>query len=399
MHPPAQILESIAARFGTPCYVYTLSILEDRCQQLLAALPAAHVRFAVKANSTGEILRRVFAHGMGADVVSGGELARAQRAGVDASRIVFSGVGKQDWEIEAGLKASVSFNAESTEEIGRIHAWAEKLNTKAKLLLRVNPNIPAKTDPYISTGLYATKFGIAERDLETAVRLARSLPRLSLMGLSCHLGSQITDLSVFEQGAKRLSELAAPLRQGHPEFRQLNLGGGLAVRYNQETPPSIESYGKVLLSAAASVGMELIVEPGRWLVAECGGLLTRAITVKSTPEKTFVVVDAAMNDLLRPSLYKAHHPATPVTPREGAPVKVDIVGPVCETGDFLALDRTLPPILPSDLVWIGTCGAYGSTMASQYNSRARAAEVLLENETPRLIRKRESLDALWSQEV
>ncbi len=400
MFSPA-LLTRIADTFGTPCFVYSADKLDAQCSALKQAFAGSSTQacFAVKANSTGAILRRIFQHGFGADVVSGGELERALRAGAKGNQIVFSGVGKQDWEIALGLKHGVYFNTESLGEIARIGAAAKDSATPAKVLLRVNPNIPVDTNPYIATGLYATKFGIAENQITEAAQLARSLPGLSLVGLSCHLGSQLTDISVFRSAAERMVSLGTALKEGRTEFTRLDLGGGLAVRYDDETPPSVAEYAAAVLGPVQKAGFTLVLEPGRWLVAEAGQLLTRTIAVKATPEKTFVVVDAAMNDLIRPSLYEAYHPISPVIARTGPTRKVDIVGPVCETGDFLGLDRELSPIESGDLLIVGVCGAYGSTMASTYNSRPRAAEVMVSSGEPELIRKRESISDLWAQEI
>ncbi len=394
------LLESIARQFGTPCYVYDDGKLEAQCRAMRSALPEARLCFAVKACSSGAILQRIFSHGFGADVVSGGELVRAVRAGVQRGQVVFSGVGKRNEEIEQGLQECVTFNVESLDELGRIHQLALAHRQKAEVFFRVNPNIAVDTNPYIATGLYSTKFGIAEAQLETAVRLARSLPSIALTGLSCHLGSQIASTEVFEKGALRLAELAHPLKQGHPEFQHLDLGGGLGVAYepNQASPPSIESYAAAVRAGAAA-GLKLTLEPGRWLVAEAGSLLTRVITLKSTPQKHFAVVDAGMNDLIRPALYKAFHPVRSVNPSGLSLQTYDIVGPVCETGDFLALARVLPALRVGDLLQVGICGAYAATMASNYNSRPRAPEVLIENGSARLIRRRETLESLFADEI
>jgi diaminopimelate decarboxylase len=396
---PDSLLTALAKQFGTPLYVYSADKIDTQCQAMRHILPDATLCFAVKANSTSALLRRIFSHGFGADVVSGGELQRALRAGADPTQIVFSGVGKQADEIRAGLECGAVFNVESVDELGRIHALAHSANTKAQVLLRLNPNIDAHTNPYIATGLYATKFGIAESLMLEAVRVARSLNALSLVGISCHLGSQITDLKVFEEGASRMAKLAGGLRAGHPEFTRLNLGGGLAVKYQNEKPPPLGHYAQAVQAAARSAGLSLTLEPGRWLVAEAGGLLTRVITVKTTPEKNFAVVDAAMNDLIRPALYDAYHPIKALEAREGKGQTYDVVGPICETGDFLGLNRTLSPLQSGDLMWIGACGAYGSTMASNYNSRGRAAEVLVENGQPSLVRRRETLDEICTTEL
>jgi diaminopimelate decarboxylase len=393
-----EMLPSCAEEFSTPCYVYSAEKIDAQCRSLKEAFhgTATDFCFAVKANNVGAILTRIFHQGFGADVVSGGELSRAIECGANPSKILFSGVGKQDWEIELGVKHQICFNVESPSELGRIHLIAESLRAKARILLRVNPGLPADTHPYIATGLYSSKFGIAENKLEEAIRLARSLPNLRLTGLACHLGSQITDVSIFENASRRLVNLVTQARQGHPEMDSVDLGGGLAVRYTKENPPSPEIYAQAILKPLAGSGLKLFLEPGRWIVAESGGLLCQVITVKTSPEKTFVVVDGGMNDLLRPSLYEAVHPIEPVSPRAGSLQKVDIVGPICETGDFLGLDRTLPPLEAGDLIWVGVAGAYGSSMSSNYNSRPRAAEVLLENGHRKQIRRRQTLEELKS---
>lgn len=396
---PTKAWEAIAEEFGTPCYVYDGSKIDEQCKALKALLNA-EICYAIKACATKGILQKMILHGFGADVVSGGELSRAVSAGVKAKQIVFSGVGKQDWEIELALEKNIgAFNVESADELKRIQAIAAQRGKNAPVFLRVNPNISAKTNPYIATGLYSTKFGIAESQLEDVVKLARSLPNLILEGIGCHLGSQISEITVFEQAAARMVNLATALKSGHPEFTKLDMGGGLAVRYSQEAPPSVAEYARVMNRAAQAAGLNLVLEPGRFLVAEAGSLLTRVITVKTTPEKRFAVVDAAMNDLIRPSLYKAFHPIEPVHPRPGSSLDYDVVGPVCETGDFLALDRNLPPLEARDLLRIGICGAYAASMASNYNSRLRAPEVLWESGKAKLLRRRETQADLVFPEI
>lgn len=394
-------LTSIAGKHGTPCYIYSTRKLDHQCSSLKQAFADSGTRlcYAVKANSTHAILKRIFGFGFGADVVSGGELHRALDAGAAPSEIVFSGVGKQDWELELGLAKRIgAFIAESAEELTRLDALARKKKRKPSVLLRVNPNIESHTLPYISTGLYANKFGIAESEIDDVVRAGRALSGIQLVGLSCHLGSQITHLDVFEAAAQRMADLAIRLKDGHAEWTRLDLGGGLAVRYENESVPPLSAYAKAVLAGARRAGLELTLEPGRFVVAEAGGLLTRVITVKTTPEKTFAVVDAAMNDLIRPSLYRAYHPVVAV--RSGlSEVVYDIVGPVCETGDFLALNRKLPRLTAGDLLLVGICGAYGSVMSSNYNSRPRAPEVWIEKNSAQLIRRREKLRALSSDEI
>jgi len=387
---PAKTLEAIADEYGTPCYVYDGAKIDEQCTALKTSI-SGDICYAVKACSTKAILQKMIRHGFGADVVSGGELSRALSAGVPANQIVFSGVGKQDWEIDLALEKVIgAFNVESPDELNRIQQMAAQKGRRASVFIRVNPNISAKTNPYIATGLYSTKFGIAESALDEVARLARSLPLLILEGIGCHLGSQIAEISVFEQAAARMVGLATTLKAGHPEFTKLDMGGGLAVRYSQETPPSVAEYARVMNRAAQAAGLRLVLEPGRFLVAEAGCLLTRVITIKTTPEKRFAVVDAAMNDLIRPSLYKAFHPIDPVIPRTGSSLDYDVVGPVCEKGAFLALDRNLPPIESRDLLRVVLCGAYAASMASNYNSRPRAAEVLWDGGKARLIRRRET---------
>ena len=389
----------LAERYGTPLYVYSLTQIESQAAALFQAFGGqVHPHYAVKANSNAAILDTVFKAGMGADVVSGGELLRVLHAGGAARQTVFSGVGKQDWELELGLARSIeAFHAEGADELGRLDTLARRLGKTAHVRLRVNPNIDAQTLPYIATGLHQTKFGIAESDLEAAVRLARSLSGLKLTGLSCHLGSQIQDAGVFRQAAEALVRWGQRLREGHPEFDSLDVGGGLGVRYQTETPPTVAAYAAAL-APVAQAGFRLLIEPGRWIVAEAGTLLTRVITVKSTPAKNFIVVDAAMNDLLRPALYEAFHPIAPVQPHEGIHTIADVVGPVCETGDFLGLDRRLPPVQAGDLLAIGVAGAYGASMASNYNSRPLPAEVAVRGSQSVCIRERQTIEEIFARE-
>lgn len=395
-------LTRIAEEYGTPCFVYSGTTIDEQCRSMRDAFHEhpTLLCYAVKANTTRAILTRIFSHGFGADVVSGGELERALRAGAVPAKIVFSGVGKLDWEIELAVEKEIgAFNVESIDELFRIETIAARMEKMPAVLLRVNPNIPVETNPYIATGLYSTKFGIAEADLPTALQALSKCPLLKLRGLSCHLGSQIADLETFRHAVERMTKLCATLQAQHPTIDRVNLGGGLAVRYQREKPPSVREYAQVLMESAKKSGLNLVLEPGRWLVAESGGLLTRVTTVKSTPQKNFAVVDAGMNDLIRPSLYEAYHPVMVVAPRAGDGRTYDIVGPVCETGDFLALERILPPLQAGDLILVGLCGAYGSVMSSHYNSRPRIAEIWVERSQSRVIRRREPLENLWSLEI
>jgi diaminopimelate decarboxylase len=396
------LLHQCATDFGTPCYIYLEEKILSQCHSLKNAFGSSRsvdFCFAVKANSTSKILSTIFECGFGADVVSGGELDLAVRCGANPSKTVFSGVGKQDWEIELGIKNRVRFNVESPWELERIESLAKRQKTTVEVLLRVNPGLPIDTHPYVATGLYSSKFGIPETDLDESVRLARSLSSLKLVGLGCHLGSQLSDLELFGNATRRLRTLASGLQEGHPEFDRLDLGGGLAAKYSIETPPTSSEYAKTLLTALSGSSFKLVLEPGRWLVAESGALLTRVLGVKTTPEKRFVVVDAGMNDLIRPCLYEAYHPIEAVSPRDGAAQTCDIVGPLCETGDFLGLSRILPPVKTGDLLWVGVAGAYGSSMASNYNFRPRAAEILAQNRSLTLIRRRETLGELSARDL
>ncbi len=395
-------LTRLAREYGTPCFVYSATAIDHQCRAMRDAFHdhPTLLCYAVKANTTRTLLTRIFSHGFGADVVSGGELERALRAGAVPAKIVFSGVGKLDWEIESALEKEIgAFNVESIDELRRIETLAARMGKTPSILFRVNPNIPVETNPYIATGLYSTKFGIAETDLAAAVQEISNCPSLRLVGLSCHLGSQITDIETFRHAVGRMTQLCRDLKPKHPHIDRVNLGGGLAVRYHREKPPSVTEYASVLMGAAREAGLNLVLEPGRWLVAESGGLLTRVTTVKSTPQKSFAVVDAGMNDLIRPSLYQAFHPVFPVAARSGTPLTYDIVGPVCETGDFLALERTLPPLRAGDLLLVGVCGAYGSVMSSHYNSRPRLAEIWVERSQSRVIRLREPIENLWALET
>lgn len=394
-------LARIAAEVGTPCFVYSRASLTSAARALTGAF-AAHPTlacYAVKANGNLSVLKELFSQGLGADVVSAGEMERALAAGVRADRIVFSGVGKTDEEISRALEnAILALNVESLEEIQRIGIIARRLKRTAPICLRVNPNIDAKTNPYIATGLYTTKFGIAESDLPEALSLVKKLGEVRLLGLACHIGSQITELGPFTEAARRMSELSVKVRsQGFP-LESLDLGGGLGIRYDDETPPSISDYAKTLLTAVAPTGLKLILEPGRWLVGNAGLLVTRVIGTKRTPEKRFLIVDAAMNDLARPALYDAFHRIVPFREKAWSADQGDIVGPICESGDFLAKDRKLPDATAGDLLIVQSCGAYGSSMSSRYNCRPLSPEVLVDGAQFRIVRPRETTASQWESE-
>lgn len=397
-------LPELAAQVGTPAYVYSEATLTRHCRRFLDAFKSYPTLacFAVKALSNLSVLNRIAQEGFGADLVSRGELERALLAGVKPEKIVFSGVGKTDDEIQRALDVGIlMFNVESGYELDRIGELAQRKKTTARVALRVNPNIDAKTNEKISTGLYTTKFGLPEDELPALLGRIKRQGSLKLAGIGCHIGSQITELSPLGDAARRMAEIAqGVMAQGH-KLEFLDMGGGLGIRYKDEQPPSLEDYAQTVIEAIAPTGLKLIVEPGRVLVGNVGVLLTRVIGVKKTPARHFVVVDAAMNDLIRPTLYDSYHDILPVkTPARGeAEVLCDFVGPVCETGDFLGKGRTLPLPKEGDLVMIRGCGAYASSMASQYNSRPRAPEVMVSGSTSRVIRPRETLESLWSGEL
>ncbi len=395
-------LSSLAERFDTPLFVYSGQFLENRCQEIIKAFSGypTQVCYALKANSNLSILKTIFRSGIGADVVSGGEFKKALLAKCPSNQIVFSGVGKRVSEIEAALETGVlSFNAESVEEIQAIASVARKLKKKVPLSLRINPNISVKTNPYIATGLYETKFGFPESQIGEALEVLKETSELELVGLSCHLGSQIQQLTPYAEATRRLRKIASDLKHNGWTIRYLDLGGGFGVNYQGASAHSLQDYAKAIQRELTNSSYLLVVEPGRSIVAESGILLTRILYQKKNARKSFVIVDASMTELIRPALYDAYHPIEPCVKRKGSLKKVDVVGPVCETSDFLGLGRKLPPIKTGDLLWIGYCGAYASAMSSQYNVRPRAAEVLVTGKKATLIRRREKLEDLWEDEL
>jgi diaminopimelate decarboxylase len=395
-------LATLAKEVGTPAYVYARATLKRHCREFRRAF-AGHPTlpcFAVKANSNLSVLRDIFAEGFGADLVSVGELERALAAGARPGEIVFSGVGKRADEVERALRVGIlSFNVESPAELDLIATLAGSAGVTAPVALRLNPDIDAKTNEKIATGLYTTKFGLPEAELPAlAARIAQD-KRLALVGLACHIGSQILDLSPLARAATRLWEQAQALRAAGHKLTFVNMGGGLGIRYRDETPPALADYAKALLGAVAPTGLRLLLEPGRVVAGNAGILLSRVLLVKRTPARTFVILDAAMNDLIRPSLYEAWHAIEPEsTGGEGAEAVCDFVGPVCETGDYLGKERRVRTPKAGDLFMIRGCGAYGASMASQYNSRPRSPEVLVDGARWQIVRPRESLDDLLGPE-
>ncbi|HYO79786.1 MAG TPA: diaminopimelate decarboxylase [Bryobacteraceae bacterium] len=392
-------LRAIALEAGTPCYVYSASGILQRYQAYCRALQSVPHRicYAVKANSNLSVLRLLADHGAGFDIVSGGELFRVLQAGGAPESIVFSGVGKTAAEIEYALKSGIhTFNCESPAELETISAIAAGLGTVARIALRVNPDVDAATHPYISTGMSEHKFGIDISEVEGVYRMAATLPGLVPEGVSCHIGSQILDADPLLEAVDKMLSLVDRLRESGIPIRHLDLGGGLGVRYKpHEQPPPISEVAGAVASRVAGRGLQLMLEPGRSIVAEAGVLLTRVLYRKRTSRKEFMVVDAAMNDLIRPALYKSWHDVVPVERNDHRSlVTADVVGPICETGDFLARDREMPEAQAGDLLSIATAGAYGFTQASNYNSRPRASEVLVEGSSWRFARQRESYEDL-----
>lgn len=400
LHIEGLSLEALARRFGTPCYVYSRAALTHAYAAWKDALAGrrATICYAVKANSNLAILG-VFARlGSGFDIVSGGELARVLAAGGQASRTVFSGVGKSAAEMRLGLEAGVRcFNVESAGELERLDKVAGELGRQAPIALRVNPDVDPKTHPYISTGLKKNKFGVPFEDARALYARARALPNLQIRGIACHIGSQLLDPAPIAEATAKLLDLVDCLAADGIELSHLDLGGGMGIRYRDENPPGVAAYLAPMLARLDGRHEELCFEPGRSLVGNAGVLVTRIEYLKYGPEKNFAVVDAAMNDLARPALYDAFHDIRPVAPREAASHVYDVVGPVCESSDFLGHDRELA-VQAGDLLAILSAGAYGMTMSSNYNSRPRAAEVMVDGAHASEIRRRETVEELFALE-
>ncbi|WP_349616459.1 diaminopimelate decarboxylase [Azotobacter salinestris] len=393
-------LSAIAARFGTPTYVYSRAHLEERYRayaDALAGMPHL-VCFAVKANSNLAVLNLLARLGAGFDIVSRGELERVLAAGGDPARVVFSGVGKTREDMRRALEVGVHcFNVESEVELERLQEVAAELGVKAPVSLRVNPDVDAQTHPYISTGLKENKFGIDIEQAEEVYARAAELPNLEVLGVDCHIGSQLTTLSPFLDALDRLLLLIDRLAARGIVIRHLDLGGGLGVRYRDEQPPAPGDYIAAVRERLAGRALALVFEPGRSIVANAGVLLTRVEYLKHTEHKDFAVIDAAMNDLIRPALYQAWMDVVPVTPHGGEVCSYDLVGPICETGDFLAKDREMA-LVEGDLLAVRSAGAYGFVMSSNYNTRGRAAEVLVDGEQMHLVRRRETIEELYAGE-
>ena len=391
----------LAAQYSTPLYVYDQAALTAAFAAYTQAFSGCQplVCYAVKANGNLSVIRHFAQLGSGFDTVSAGEIARVLAAGGEAGKIIFSGVGKTEAEMEYALNAGIKcFNVESLPELERLNSVAARLGKIAPISFRINPDVDAKTHPYISTGLKANKFGIAMRDAEQAYQRAASLPHIQIIGVDCHIGSQLTDLSPLIAACERLIALIDKLSAQGIALQHLDLGGGVGIVYKDEHTPDLHAYAQAVEPLLKARGLSLVLEPGRSLVGNAGVLLTRVEYVKHGEEKNFVVVDAAMNDLMRPALYQAYHAVENVSRPDAPKITADIVGPICETGDFIGKERQIGAA-QGDILAIRSAGAYASSMASNYNARCRAAEVMIDEQgNSRLVRRRETMDDLLAAE-
>lgn len=394
-------IADIESNFSTPCYVYSKQSLKSAYSNFeLGFKNTDHlVCYAVKANPSLAILKLFADLGAGFDIVSGGELARVLAAGGDPAKVVFSGVGKTADEMQAALQAGIfCFNVESAAELERLNQVAQRLGKVAPVSLRVNPNVDAKTHPYISTGLKNNKFGVAYEDAFSLYQRAQALANIEVHGVDCHIGSQLTELSPFLDALDRVLALVDQLETAGIHIRHIDVGGGIGIRYADETPPDFSAYADAILQKLQGRNVKLVFEPGRALVGNAGVLLTKVEYIKHTEAKNFAIVDAAMNDLMRPALYNAYHDIVSVEPKAGDTKIYEIVGPVCESGDFLGHDRALV-LAEGDLLAIMSAGAYGMSMSSNYNTRPRAAEVMVDGDQCHLIRRRETVAELFALET
>ena len=390
----------IAAQYGTPCYIYSRATLERHYrayQQAMGDFPHL-ICFAVKANSNLAVLNVLAKLGSGFDIVSGGELARVMAAGGDPAKVIFSGLGKTAAEIEQALKLGIHcFNVESEAELDRINAVAQRLQMRAPISVRVNPDVDAGTHPYISTGLKTNKFGIATEQALAVYRRAAQLPGIDIVGIDCHIGSQLTSTAPFLHAIDRLLAMVDQLAMEGIKLQHFDMGGGLGVNYDKETPPQPEELMRAVKTRLGDRGLTLLVEPGRSIAANAGIFVSRVEFLKSNEHKNFAIVDGAMNDLLRPALYSAWQAIIPVNKQDGATAVYDVVGPVCESADFLGKERPLR-IKAGDLLAVRTAGAYGFVMSSNYNTRPRVPEIMVDGENTYLVRRRETLADLLDLE-
>jgi len=386
-------LREIASKVGTPCYVYSSATLKQHFTVFDGSFQGMpHLTcYSVKANASLAILGLFSALGGGADIVSGGELYKARRAGIPADRIVYSGVGKTTAEIDFALRENIlMFNIESFQELEAVNSRAAAMNTRARIALRVNPDVDPKTHPYISTGLKKNKFGIDIEQALKAYERARELHHIEILGVDCHIGSQLTETAPFVEALRRLKMLVARLKERGIGVQYLDLGGGLGIPYHEEEPPHPREYAHAVVEELRDLPCTLILEPGRVIVGNAGVLLTQVLYTKKTEAKEFIIVDAGMNDLVRPSLYGSYHSIQPFERRQRESRVVDVVGPICESSDFIARDRVLPEMRPGEFMAVMSAGAYGFSMSSNYNMRGRAAEALVNGSRFHVARERES---------
>jgi diaminopimelate decarboxylase len=400
LHAEEVSVTDIAEEYGTPCYVYSKQALVETFNRFEAGLKATDhlVCFAVKANPNLAVLNVFAKLGAGFDIVSGGELARVLAAGGDPNKIVFSGVGKTADEMRAALHAGIfCFNVESASELVKLNAVAAEMNKIAPVSLRVNPDVDANTHPYISTGLKNNKFGVAFEDAISVYKAAAAMPNIAIHGVDCHIGSQITEITPFIDALDRILGLVEQLETNNIHISHIDVGGGIGITYDDETPPAFEQYTSAILEKLNKKQVKLLFEPGRALVGNAGILLTKVEYLKPAESKNFAIVDAAMNDLMRPALYDAYHEIIAAKPRVGEQTVYEIVGPVCESGDFLGHDRQLN-LRENDLLVIKSAGAYAMSMASNYNTRARAAEIMVDGNQCHVVRAREQIADLFALE-
>jgi diaminopimelate decarboxylase len=390
-------VKDIVAAVGSPAYIYSQATLERHFKAMDSAFATVPhtICYSVKANSNLAVLKTFINLGGGVDIVSGGELYRALAAGVDPKKVVYSGVGKKDDEIVYALESGILlFNVESEQELDKINEVAGRIGKKAGIAIRVNPDVDPETHPYITTGLKKAKFGInIERALEQ-YRRAQAMPNLEILGIDCHIGSQLTKVSPFVDAIKKLKRLLVGVREMGIDVKYLDLGGGLGIQYNDEAPPLPADYGTSILAETKDLGLHLLFEPGRNLVGNAGILVGKCLYTKKGEEKNFVIVDAGMNDLARPALYGSFHGVQAVKKNQNGMIEGDIVGPICESGDFLVKDREFPNFKQDDLIAFMSAGAYGFTMSSNYNSRPRVVEVMVQGGKFEIVREREKLEDL-----
>ncbi|MCX5711363.1 MAG: diaminopimelate decarboxylase [Candidatus Omnitrophica bacterium] len=395
-------IEELAVRFGTPLYVYSYHTLVDHFLKLRNAFRSIKplICYSVKANSNLAILRALVNIGAGLDIVSGGELYRALKAGCPPQKIVYASVGKTDKEIEEAIRSKILFfNVESAAELENINRIAGRLNRVVQAAIRINPDVEPKTHKYITTGKITNKFGIDFKNAGQMLLLRRAFPNVRLSGLHIHIGSQITESEPYVAAINKTIAFVGALRKKGIKLEYLNIGGGLGIIYNQETPQTAERFAAKILPLLRKSGLKIILEPGRFIAGNAGVLVTRVQYIKNTPKKKFIIVDAGMNDLIRPALYEAYHQVLPLNKSRGALECADVVGPICESGDFFAKERKLPKMKEGDYLAVMSAGAYGFSMSSNYNSRRRAAEVMVLEDRAIVIRKRETYEDLTEKET